>query len=145
MAKYSGSDFSIDLPDGAINATVHAFAFPQGGLHTPTLFIRSEHPHSPVPLSDYVDSQVALLQAAKEALDVVRRRTGVWHGRDALDLLVDFGPPEQRLRQRLVYLDARGEPQTIYILAAKDTAETFAGNEAMFNAAILSFLPKPAE
>jgi hypothetical protein len=145
MAKYSGSDFSIDLPDGAINATVHAFAFPQGGLHTPTLFIRSEHPHSPVPLSDYVDSQVALLQAAKEALDVVRRRTGVWHGRDALDLLVDFGPPEQRLRQRLVYLDAKGEPQTIYILAATDTAETFDGNEAMFNAAILSFLPQPAD
>lgn len=145
MPRYDGSDFSIDLPDEAINATVHAFAFPQGRLHTPTLFIRSEHPHSPVSLSDYVDSQVALLQAANEALDVVRRRTGVWHGHDALDLLVDFGPPEQRLRQRLVFVDAKGEPQTIYVLVATDTVDAFDGNDAMFNTAILSFRPKPPE
>jgi hypothetical protein len=145
MATYNTSDFSINLPDEAIDATVHAFAFPQGRLYTPTLFIRSERPASPTALSDFVDEQVKLLKAATEALNVVRRRSGVWHRHDALDLLLDFGPPEQRLRQRQVYVDAQGESKTIYVLVATDTAETFDSNDTMFNTAILSFLTRSAE
>lgn len=145
MAKYEGAAFTIDLPDDAIDASVYAFAFPQGRPFTPTLVIRSERHAAPVALADYVEGQVELLKAGTEAFVERRRRTGVWRGHDALDLLVGFGPPEQRLRQRLVYVDAKGEPQTIYILAATDTAETFDGNEAMFNAAILSFRPKSSE
>ena len=142
MPTYLGAGFAIDLPDDAVDASVYAFAFPQGRPFTPTLVIRSERHGTPRPLADYVDGQVALLKGATPGFEVLRRRAGRWHDRAALDLLVESGEPGARLRQRLVYVDGAGQPQHLWCLTATDTADRFESNEGLFNRAILSFVPR---
>lgn len=142
MPKFLGADFAIDLPDEAVDASVYAFAFPQGRPFTPTLVIRIERHGTPTPLSDYVEGQLELRSQGDPEFAVLRQRPGKWHQREAIDLLVESGGPELRLRQRLVYVDGGGEPQRIFILTATDSADAFADNEAMFNRAILSFVPR---
>jgi len=142
MPKFLGADFAIDLPDEAIDASVYAFAFPQGRPFTPTLVIRIERHGTPKTLPDYVDGQLALRRQGDPEFTVLRQRPGTWHQREAIDLLVESGGPDLRLRQRLVYVDGGGEPQRLFILTATDTADAFAATEAMFNRAILSFVPR---
>ncbi|MGD9341403.1 MAG: hypothetical protein PVG76_10750 [Chromatiales bacterium] len=137
---FKGSGFSLQLPDGTVDASSYAFAFPHSeGQYTPTLTVKCEICHADTDLGSIVDEhERALLETVPdgEALSRSRHRTV---GREYIVSVVGWGPQSMQMRQKFVYLLIEEAVTRLYTMIYTNTSEGFAVFEPTIDAIIRSF------
>lgn len=140
MARFSGSDFVIQLPTGCSDESTYAFAFPSREEVRPSLVVKTERLARPVCLAEYVGQQLESLRGALQNFIVVS--SGPVEGIEfsAHDSVFDWGDATRRVRQKQRYILLEG-PLRVVTLTATSLRDNFAQSEALFDAIFLSFKP----
>jgi hypothetical protein len=137
--KFQASGFSIDVPDGAMDASAYTFSFPALGSFPPNVVIQFE-------LGDGVDMNARreeVLERVESSYpdvevrvqDEVRTR-GDW---EYFTIVAAFGEGEQRMVQKQLQLKAIQPKPTVYVFSGTDLASNFAAFEPYFDAMVRSF------
>ena len=145
MAKFQGSGFVLDLPDGSVDASTYAFALPSDGEYPPSLIIRFERQRHLPDLGAYAATERRMLEERVEELRVISEVASRRGPCDCLDVAYEYGIEQGRMRQQQRYLTMPGERATLFSLTVTDRAEHFERAEAMIEAVLDSFTPNDTQ
>lgn len=139
--KFQGSGFSVDLPEGAFDLSSYTFAFPELGNFSPNLTVQFEAAES-VDLAAHVAGMRENYSSALDDLAVIGevpvRSRGEWR---YTTHVVEWGPAENRIRQKQLFLWVPKPAPTLYTLTGTDLASGFERSEPVFDAIMRSFEP----
>ena len=145
MPSFQGSEFSVDLPDDALDVSSYCFAFPEAGDFAPNLTIRCDRRADEFNFDKYVSQQRHSLETSVENLAVVSEMSksrGAW---DYAVSVVEWGPEENRVSQKQLIVYVAGAIPRLYTLTGTDLAENFATSEPLFDKVMKSFKPTDSE
>lgn len=137
---FKGSGFTLQLPEGTVDASSYMFAFPHSdGQYTPTLSVKCEICDEQLDLDSLVDeNERALLAAVPEGSAVSRSRHRTV-GREYIVSVVQWGPEMSQMKQKFVYLLVDDALTRLYTMIYTNTTEGFPVFEPTIDGIIRSF------
>lgn len=147
---FQGSGFSLDIPDGSVDASAYCFAFPQAGSFSPNITIQfqrlpADQAASPPDLGEEISKLHRSLQVAVEDFRVLSQASFQSPKGPYSYSVSEWGPADNRIRQmHVVLFGVEGKP-TLYTLTATDLAENYARSEPLFRQIVGSFSPNAAQ
>jgi hypothetical protein len=136
---HSAGAFTISLPDGWSDQTMHIFVGPveDDVQHTVNVVVDRE---AGPDVEEYASTQVAALESTLKGLSVLRRETGaLWSGPAAVRVVLEWLPaPGSRIVQEQLYVI---KDSTGYRLTATFSPSTFETMGPRVRAMLLSFEP----
>lgn len=140
MPKFQGSGFSIELPNGTVDASNYGFALPGVGGANPTLTINSTAAQQADLGTIFAEKQQALEQALED-FKVSSHGLFKRGDREYIVWIAEWGPAAARMKQKQVLMLVSGEAARLYTITANDLAEHFAQTEPLFDEVIRTFEP----
>lgn len=140
MTKFQGSGFSIDLPDGTVDASAYGFALPGAGDSSPTLIIKFEAAEL-ADLRARFDQQKKSLEQSLENFEVISEGAFQRTEREYIVWIGEWGSAAARMKQKQVLMFVAGVNPRLFTITATDLAEHFAQTEPLFDNAIRTFDP----
>jgi hypothetical protein len=140
LPSFQGSDFVIELPEGAADVSTYAFAFPARRDFRPSIVIKTDALAAPVDLSAHVQEQLAKLSASLPNVNVVRSGPTRHDKYPSHASLFDWGPDSRRIRQKQYFLLLK-DPARVVTITGTGLRDDFAPVELLFDAIFLSFRP----
>lgn len=140
MPKFQGSGFSIEVPDGTVDASNYGFAFPGADGANPTMTITFAAAKEADPAATF-DEQLGLLEQAMQDFDVISQGTFKRADREYIVWVAEWGPAESRMRQKQVLMSVAGSTPRLFKITATDLAAHFDQAEPLFDNIIRTFEP----
>ena len=100
VPSFQASDFSVELPDDAIDASSYCFVFPNAGEFPPNLTIRVEGPPPELDLDAYVKEQRQALESSVEDFELLNEISSKRDFWTYVVSIVEWGPDDSRIRQK---------------------------------------------
>jgi hypothetical protein len=140
MPKFQGSGFSLELPEGTIDASNYGFALPGTGGASPTLTISiSKAGDSDVGAA--FDQKTRSLGEALTNFKVVKKGAFQRADREYIVWVGEWGAEGARMKQKQVLMRLSGPAPRLFTITATDLAEHFAQTEPLFDNVIRTFDP----
>lgn len=140
MPKFQGSGFSLELPDGTVDASNYGFALPGAGGANPTLTIGFSKAEQ-ADLGAVFDEQTRSFEEALMDFEVVTKGAFKRPDREYIVWVGEWGPAGARIRQKQVLMSVSGQVPRLFTITATDLAEHFAQTEPLFDNVIRTFNP----
>lgn len=140
MPKFQGSGFSLELPDGTVDASNYGFALPGDGGANPTVTIRFATVEN-ADLEKIFDEQKYSLEQALTDFEVVSKGTFKRADREYIVWIGEWGSAEARMKQKQVLMRVSGNVPRLFTITATDLARHFAQTEPLFDNVIRTFDP----
>ncbi len=141
VQSFQASEFSVELPDGVIDASSYCFVFPHAGEFPPNLIIRCEHQPAEFDLAAYVAAQREALEASAENFTLVNEISSKRDFWTYIVSIVEWGPDDSRIRQKQTYVFVPGQRNRLFILTGSDLADNFEQSDGIFNQVIRTLKP----
>ncbi len=139
MPEFQGSGFTLEVPEGCVDASVYTFVFPEQGGFSANLMIRLEKVDEAFDLQDYVKGQLEALKQNVEGFELLTQASGKRGAWDGVMSVYEWGSGVTRMRQKQVVLLIPGESSRVYILTTTDLASQGANSDPVFDQMLRSF------
>ena len=140
MPKFQGSGFSLELPDGTVDASNYGFALPGTGGANPTLMV-SFSKADDSDLGAVFDEKTRLLDESLSDFKVVNKGAFQRADREYIVWVGEWGEEGARMKQKQVLMRLSGPAPRMFTITATDFAEHFAQTEPLFDNVIRTFDP----
>lgn len=140
MPKFQGSGFSLELPDGTVDASNYGFALPGDGGANPTLTIRFAKEQQ-ADLGAVFDEQKRSLEEGLQDFEVVSKGDFKRADREYIVWVGEWGSADARMKQKQVLMFVSGQVPRLFTITACDLATHFAQTEPLFDDVIRTFDP----
>jgi hypothetical protein len=140
MPKFQGSGFSLEVPEGTVDASNYGFALPGTGGANPTLtvsFSKAENPD----LGAVFDEKTRSLDESLTNFKIVSKGGFKRADREYIVWISEWGAEGARFKQKQVLMLVLGQPQRLFTITATDLAEHFPETEPLFDNVIRTFDP----
>ena len=141
MSNFQGSGFTIDLPDGCMDASAYTFILPENNGYSANLSIRFEPAADITDLQAHVNLSLDSLKASVADFVLLNQVAGKRGAHNGVMSSYEWGTGEARMRQKQYCLQTAGEVPRIYILTATDLAGNAAQSDPVFNRMMKNFIP----
>lgn len=141
MQSFQASEFSVEMPDGAIDASSYCFVFPRVGEFPPNLTIRCEQQPPDFDLNAYVAEQREALETSVDNFSLINEISSKRDFWTYVVSIVEWGPDDSRIRQKQTYVFVPGELPRLFILTGTDLANNFEQSDGIFNQVIRTLKP----
>ena len=141
MTKFEASDFSLELPDEALDVSSYCFSFPALGEMPPNLTITAVKYTDPPVLEEFNRTRTALMRESLDNFAVLsenRSRRDNW---DYIVSTVRWTSEDVEIRQKRVFIHVPESVHTIYSLVATDLAGNAEKSDPAIDGMIRSFQP----
>ena len=140
MPKFQGSGFSLELPDGTVDASNYGFALPGTGGANPTLTISISRAED-ADVGAAFDEKTRSLGEALTNFKVVNKGAFQRADREYVVWVGEWGAEGARYKQKQVLMRVAGPVPRMFTITATDLAEHFAQTEPVFDNVIRTFDP----
>jgi hypothetical protein len=135
MPLFTGSDFSIELPEGYRDESTYALVFARRGNFRPSLVVKTERVGEGAELSVYAADQRREMREVLPGMEVLRVEAEEWE--------FEWGEEGKRVRQRQRFVMLR-DPERVVTMTGTAAPDCFAELESVFTAAFASLRSREA-
>jgi hypothetical protein len=144
MPKFQGSGFSLELPEGTVDASNYGFALPGSGGANPTLTISFSKTEDS-DISAVFDEKVRSLGEALTDFKVINKGAFQRADREYIVWVGEWGADGAHFKQKQVLMLVSGPGARLFTITATDLAEHFVQTEPLFDNVIRTFDPNDVQ